>query len=143
MSEKRQRVDPSNYAPGIEPMGTLLYPDPERHYVMASGEDGAGQNYQYYEMLGYRLERKTKAGVQIIQGQKVKEGDLLRFWDLVLMSCSKERKAEIDEFGPHGNTGRNLAKRIQKKITGDGLQEGVGRRTARVVNETTPLMVEG
>jgi hypothetical protein len=124
-------------------MGTLSNPEPGRAYVFANAEDGVGQNYQYYEMLGYRMERKTKGGVQVVQGQKVKEGEPLRFWDQVLMSCSEERKAEIDEFGPHGNTGRRLAKRIQEKINSAGLQEGVGRRTARVVNETTPLMVEG
>ena len=138
----RARKDPVNYAPSIEPMGSLLNTEPGRHYVWTHAEDGAAQNHQYYETLGYRLERKTKGGVQVVQGQKVKEGDPLKFWDMVLMSCSEERKSEIDEYGPHGNTGHALNRRIQKKINVTGLQKEISSRIARVENQTTPLMVE-
>ena len=142
MSE-RARKDPKTYAPQIKPAASLINPEPGRHYVWANSEDGVDLNHQFYDMIGYRLERCTKGGVKVVQGLKAKEGGLLMFQGQVLMSCSEERKAEIDQYGPYGNSGRDLAQRLQNKINSAGLQEGVGKRTARVVNETTPLMVEG
>ena len=137
------RKDPSPTSFDVPQMGMVINPEPGRHYVYAHSEDGQHQNVQYYEMLGYRTELCTKGGVRVAQGEKAREGDPLRFWGMVLMSCSPERKAQIDEHGPDGRTGRHLSRAIQNKINKVGLQDGVNRRVARIVNETTPLIVEG
>ena len=135
------RVDPSR--PTAHPMGSLINAESGRHYVFASADDSDHMNHQYYEMLGYRLERATKGGVRVSMGGRVKEGEPLEFWGHVLMSCTLERKAEIEEFGPDGQTGRRLQRTLQDKINRRGIADGIDPRVGRFVSETTPLEQRG
>lgn len=110
------RNDPSpRPADGASDGTRLLNKDPNKHYVFVA----TSPNYVIgeYEDRGYQVEVLEEGGVSLSRSRRgSKVGEEIRYRDMVLMSCSKERKAELDQFGEFGNTGWAKADRIEEKI---------------------------
>jgi hypothetical protein len=101
----------------------LVGEDPNRHYTGVSLLTSRfGQTY--YEAIGYEVEIARKDGPKFRFG-RVKDGEPMVFQDIVLMSCTKERKAEIDLHGPFGGSGQEEVDRIHNLM--------VNRRAGRSV----------
>jgi hypothetical protein len=95
--------------------------DPERTYVLVSiADDTHGPDY--YESIGYEVEvyggRKGASGVHLKGGRSTKDvGSPIEMRGHLLMSCSKERKEEIDVYGPEGDSGQQYADEIEQRLS--------------------------
>ena len=106
---------------------------PGRHYVWVyqGSDDAKGQ----YESSGYRYEKwdfKLRNGKPVLNDQGVpvsngvhppganaenhEQGKTLKVGDFCLMSCDKQRKADIDEYGHDGATGQVLGDLISDRV---------------------------
>ena len=101
--------------------GKLINADPQKKYCLVPKSDEHPMNYQYYESLGYEIEKATPKGVRIHMGSPVKDGSPHCMRELVLMSCSLEQAQKLFETGPNGMTGQkyydNLMARIRRDPT--------------------------
>jgi hypothetical protein len=70
-----------------------------------------------YSAAGYVIELDQPGGVKP-QGGRLsrKPGEQIEFRGNVLMSCSLERKAEIDEHGVDGDSGQRAADAIENRM---------------------------
>lgn len=91
----------------------LLNKDPSKFYVLVSntGHDQIGE----YESLGYERVTADPGGPRLAV-VKTRDGEVVTYQDSVLMSISKERKAEIDMFGDDGDGGWNQATKMEERI---------------------------
>jgi hypothetical protein len=137
------RVDPvlrqiDFFSQGIE----LINPDPSKAYVLAyKGDSICGRSY--YQALGYEIELHSETGVRLRAGSTGQTGEEMEWMGHVLMSCSKERKAQMDAAG------KAWANRIEERIVDrkKGMQDllrGIPGRGQfmRVVNDSTSLRPE-
>lgn len=90
---------------------------PDRYYVLVA----TTKNYGYdpvseYESMGYRRETAEPGGPRLAANLKTPDGEVLQYQDSVLMSISLEEKADLDMFGPDGDTGWSEAAKIEEKI---------------------------
>lgn len=141
---------------GITPHLQVHNKDPNKHYVWVYLN---GPGVATYESMGYDVVRFEPDGVRLF-GKKVGElgQDVIRDGN-VLMSCSLERKREIDLYGAYGTEdhpvgGQLDANALEERIVRQrggmdplrGLTGIIGRQsgapTMAVVNETSPLELE-
>lgn len=99
--------------------GTLINADPKKKYVLTSSVDNWDNNWQYYEAMGYQVEKCEKDGVRIHMGTPAKIGEPLRMRELVLMSTSLENSQKIFEVGPNGMTGQKYYDTLMARIRRD------------------------
>jgi hypothetical protein len=111
-----KRVDPKP-RPVQGPAGefSLINEDPERHYVCANLATNHIGSPGYYEGIGYDVEiqKEGKDALKFAFGRGAKVGEPMQFQGTMLMSCSKERKAEIDLHGPFSGSGLLETKRVE------------------------------
>lgn len=91
--------------------------DPNRHYVLvnAAAEDfGVG----YYQDMGYEVELVRDDGPKAVHVgiRKAENGAAIMERGHVLMSCTKERQAEIEQFGPDGESGQNEVDAMERRM---------------------------
>lgn len=116
----------------------LLNRDPKKAYVYVNPADPDA--YGLYQSMGYEVERQTEAGVKLAIGATSKNGEAIAYQGQILMSVSLERKAEIDQFGPEGDTGTAWADQLESRfvdkdrLAGD-LMRGVNSRYSRAAAE--------
>jgi hypothetical protein len=48
--------------------------------------------------------------------EELKQGDPIKTMGMVLMELPMERKRELDEFGPQGNTGQRAFNLLEEKV---------------------------
>lgn len=89
--------------------------DPTRHYV-AVYQNSEDYGPEYYEYLGYEVEIAREGGPRFLAGRTAKMGEPVTMRGHVLMSCTGERKAEIDKYGPDGATGLEWLDEIDDRI---------------------------
>lgn len=90
--------------------------DPEMHYVLVD-KTNRDLGVSYYESLGYEIVRATREGPSLSGGKTTrKESDVIEHRDLVLMQISKEDLAELEKYGPDGNSGQAFADLLEKQI---------------------------
>lgn len=132
---KRRRRD------GASDRWGLRNQDPERKYVWVF-KNTDEQGVEYYEGLGYDLERSGPSAVKVTAGKTVKDGQVIENGGYVLMSIHKEDYEDIIKFGPDGRSGQNQFDEIEKKIInpkgGIDPARGMSSRYFTALNETTP-----
>lgn len=121
-----ERHDPKKR--GVDGAGgwtELIKKDPGRHYVLVS-ENSGHYDVEYYSNIapgmgldpsdGYRVERASD-GVKLRAGSTSRgDDDLIRFRGMVLMSCTKEFKKLLEEFGEDGQGGQRQADTLDKMV---------------------------
>jgi len=128
--------------------------DDDKFYVWAFSGHSSGVDK--YEALGFDVERYTVSGVRPGGKRRVEQSDVGKPIERnghVLMSCSKARKAEIEQVGEDGSTGLQLAKKIDDAMSSKrfgqetlGPMANMGRGGNpyfKVINETEPAIQEG
>lgn len=105
--------------------GFLSGADPGKHYVWVSEVNDPTINVSYYRHLGYKVAQydPSEARPSLGNMDELKQGDPIKSFGSVLMECSVERKRELDENGPNGNTGWRLFDRLQEKVRNRELDE--------------------
>lgn len=74
--------------------------DPGKHYVWVSEVNDPSINIGTYKALGYKITQYDPDEVQPSIGYaEYKQGDPIKSTGMVLMECSLERKAQIDQVG--------------------------------------------
>ena len=137
---KRRRRD------GASDRWGLKNQDPERKYVWVY-KNTEEQGIEYYEGLGYELERSQPgaSGLRCNAGRTVKDGQLLENGGYVLMSIHKEDYEDIVKFGPEGKTGQDWWDKMEAKIInpkgGMDPARGMSSRYFTALNETTPNQI--
>lgn len=99
--------------------GKLINGNPQKKYVLVPINDEHPMNWQYYESLGYQVEKAEKDGVRIHMGTPAKIGEPLRMRELVLMSTSLENAQKLFEVGPNGMTGQKYFDTLMSRIRRD------------------------
>lgn len=141
MPQKTERVDPPRKTAGTVLRATALTnKDINRHYVWASltNEIQGIAAVDYYEAIGYDVELHKPNGVVSGLGRtsrEKKQGQRIEQYGCVLMSCSLERKAEIDQFGADGDGGQQAASDLEERY----LKKG-GRDLLRGMNPNSPFV---
>lgn len=141
MPQKNERVDPPRKSAGTVLRATSLSnQDINKHYVWASltNEIQGIPAVDYYEATGYDVEVHKPNGVVSGLGRTTREkkmGQRIEQYGCVLMSCSIERKAEIDQFGVDGDGGQQAASALEDKY----LKKG-GRDLIRGMDPNSPYM---
>lgn len=93
--------------------------NPERHYVAVyKNSDDMGP--EYFEALGYDIERLTEHGPRFLVGRGAKQGEPVECQGHVLMSCPNEVRQEIVANGADGVSGQNWVDEIDKKLLKPG-----------------------
>jgi hypothetical protein len=101
------------------PYNRLKNRDPDRHYVYVHKACNE-LNPEYYESLGYEVELSREGGPKpTFGGASMLNGSTIEHRGHVLMSISKEAKAELDRVGPNGNTGYDLYDRLEAASSRD------------------------
>ncbi len=144
------RVDPPvQHVDAVSPWGLLENKDPTRWYVYANGATTNVGGVQWYKILGYRVEKLEPGGVQPRGGATCEVGEPITVMGNVLMSCSMERKAELDAVGYDGVSGQSAVDEIESRIIDPdgGVDESRGLYGQRgryfsVHNETKPVQGE-
>lgn len=117
----------------------LLGTEEGRKYVYVYLAGGGSASVEYYESLGYRGEKYGgPEGLRFAGGRTSKKvGDDLIFRGCLVMSCDAETAAEVERFGPDGNTGQEIASTyeglIYKKrvgLRGEAFSKGTLRNAA-------------
>lgn len=143
-----RRQDPKpRHIDGSAPWSMLKHRDPGRHYVFAynnDSESGYECGLQHYLTVGYKVETHERNGVRPAGMSEAQQHDLsgkpVEMRGMTLVSCSKERYEEIQEYGPHGNSGYDVIRERRQKIfrrdsiPGEALNEDP--RHFRALNET-------
>lgn len=88
---------------------------PDRHYVKVYKAAGF-QGIDYYEDIGYEVEHHRADGPKLPGKREYVNGTPIEHMDHVLMSCPMERKREIDQFGPDGDGGQQIADLLEEKL---------------------------
>lgn len=97
--------------------GFLADGQADQHYVWVSEVNDPTINVSFYQALGYKIAQFDPSEARPSLGwNEYKQGDPIKSMGMVLMQCSKERKAEIDRVGHDGNHGWSAADRIQETI---------------------------
>jgi len=98
--------------------GFLEGADPNKHYVWVSEVNDPTINVHYYKHLGYTQSQYDPSEVHPTLGNMdgIKQGDPIKTMGMVLMECPLERKRQLDEVGPNGNTGWRFHDRLQDKV---------------------------
>jgi hypothetical protein len=141
------RIDPPvQHVDAVSPWALLENRDPTRHYVYANASQAQVGGVQWYKMLGYRVERLEPGGVQPRGGATCEVGELITVMGNTLMSCTLERKAELDNYGYDGQSGQRAVGEIERQIVDpdDGIDASRGLYGKHgpyysVFNETKPL----
>ncbi len=80
--------------------GFLGGQDPGKHYVWVSEMNDPTINVGFYKAQGYQIAQfdpdEAKPTIGYMEYQ---QGDAIKAMGMVLMECSKERKAELDKVG--------------------------------------------
>ena len=118
----KNRKDPKpRHIDGAARWANLENTDPERKYVYAYIAD-MDFGKVYYESLGYRVEVYAEDGPRpaFLSPAEAKRriGDEIEFRGHVLMSIDAEKHEQIQEYGPDGMSGYQLADEIENKISG-------------------------
>lgn len=105
--------------------GFLTGADPNKHYVWVSDVNDPTINASYYRHLGYKVSQydPSEAHPSLGNMDELKQGDPIKTMGMTLMECPIERKRELDEVGPQGNTGWRLFDRLQDKVKNRELDE--------------------
>lgn len=115
--------------------------DPSRKYVWVY-KNSDDQGVEYYEDLGYEVERSGPSGVKVNAGKTVKDGHPMENGGYVLMSMDKDDWADLEKYGPTGRSGQDQFDQIEKKIInpkgGIDPARGMSSRYFTALNETTP-----
>lgn len=136
-----KRIDPSPRPyDGTNAFG-LKNQDPTRHYVQVYMKDEAA--LEKYIAAGYVPSTYGDGGAQPFfkSGEK---GSNIELGGHLLMSVSKERKAEIDEVGHFGDSGWRLTRALEEKIVdkvngNPDVTRGIQPKYFGFQNNTTPL----
>ena len=112
-----RRADPKpRPTSGVHSWTKLKNKDINKHYAWISMTD-PDQGVDYYLSLGYEPVYASEGGVEPLGGKLArKSGEQIVFRGLLLMECPLERKAQIDNEGPDGDTGQQLADVIESRI---------------------------
>jgi hypothetical protein len=140
------RIDPPvQHVDAVTPWSLLQNKDPSRWYVFAHATSEQPGGMQWYKLLGYRVEKfDPNSGVVPMGGLDLEPGDPIRVLSCVLMSCSLERKRELDQRGFDGASGQELVDEREQLIVGtkglDASRGLYGRfdKDIFVENETEP-----
>jgi len=144
------RRDPRRrHTDGSSPWTRLDNRRPDRVYCWVN-QGASDFGVDYYESLGYEIERQSKDGVRPQGGRTTRKDDEpITYRGNVLMSCDKARRDEIELEGPDGNSGQLDADHIENLMVdrskgrdllrGIGIRGADGRPWAGVQNETTAL----
>lgn len=137
----RTRKDPRRRSiDGSAPWSRLSGEDKERHYVYAATNDN-DTGLAYYRMIGYEVEkygpgRPRPRGMPLEEAKRL-EGQPIEIRGATLVSCSRERYEEIQEFGPDGQSGmsvieerRAAVRRAKHGIPNDDIR-GIGEFSSR------------
>lgn len=140
------RIDPpAQHVDAISVWGQLVGKERGRHYVFANNSLQQVGGVEWYKMMGYRVEIAEKDGVRPKGGATVDFGQPIQVMGMTLMSCTKERKAELDAVGFDGVSGQRAVDEIEDRIIDKdgGIDESRGiygrRAYYSVHNETKPL----
>ena len=117
--------------------------DPNKWYVWVC-KTSAELGPDAYEDMGYEIVRHHQDGVKAVGATSArKEGDPIERQGAVLMSCPLERHKELEEKGPYGNTGTDLARRYEEQVISQQAafpgESGLSPRHVHAYNETTKL----
>lgn len=134
---------------GLMAWNRLVGNDPSRHYVWVS-LNAPFFGTEYYEGLGYDIEYwREGCAKPAADGRKdlkelIKGGGPIQRSGHVLMSCPKETREEIEQFGPDGDSGQDLADKIENALIKDDsqvdLMRGIRTRGLRAdLSDTTAL----
>jgi hypothetical protein len=98
--------------------GFLSGADPNKHYVWVSEVNDPTINVSYYRHLGYKAAQydPSEAVPALGNMEELKQGDPIKTMGMVLMELPMERKRELDEFGPQGNTGQRAFNLLEEKV---------------------------
>ena len=89
--------------------------DPDKHYVWVSTVNDPTLNPGSYRSMGYRFTQYDPDEAQPVLGytEELKQGDKIESFGMVLMECSKEHKAKLDQTGaPNMGGGQVWADRV-------------------------------
>jgi hypothetical protein len=112
---KPLRKDPKpRHLDGSAVWGLLKNRDPDKHYVYVN--KGDAESFATYDAAGYEIETLTQMGVRPAGGKTGKLGEAIEVRGMVLMSISKDRFNEIEQFGVDGNSGQSEADRLEQMI---------------------------
>lgn len=85
---------------GIANRGFLEGHDPNKHYVWVSEVNDPTINVGYYKSLGYKVAQYDPSEARPTIGyQEYQQGDPIKSFGMVLMECSLEQKALLDQKG--------------------------------------------
>lgn len=93
--------------------------DPNKHYVWVSEANDPTLNPGSYLSVGYQMSQYDKDEAMPVLGYNpgLKQGDHMKAFGCVLMECSLERKAQLDEEGaPGAGLGQKWARQIESTI---------------------------
>lgn len=128
--EPQKRKDPRNrHLDGSATAWTqVINRDPNRHYVLVSV--GADEGPDWYESIGYQVDVYGGEKGLKLKGGKVNKtvGEPIEVRGHLLMSCSMERKEEIDRYGADGDSGQEHADEIERRLS---LNKSRGRDALR------------
>lgn len=129
------RADPSRRpVEGNQGRGRFRGLDPGRHYVIVN-QASPDFGVSYYQDIGYDIEVVRESGPKPIHTstRKPSTGDAIEGRGGVLMSCTNERYAEIEEFGAEGGSGQRSVTEIERRFKlkrGNDPLRGMGVRGA-------------
>jgi hypothetical protein len=104
--------------------------DPDKHYVYVSTVNDPTMSTATYRSMGYRFSEYEPDGEQPVYGaHDLKPGDKIESFGMVLMECSKEHKANLDQ---NGSPGCGLGQKWADKIVDTIKRRDIG-------DETEPL----
>jgi len=140
------RYDPRHrHADGHGIGNGILNPEPDRHYVMVR-EDDQIMGVEYYEYLGYEVEKHFKGGPKLKIGKTARDGEPIRFMGSVLMSMDQKMYDDLVQYGAFGSGGQLAADELEKQIVdrdgGPDQIRGIRNRYIRVENTTEPTTTE-
>ena len=93
--------------------------DPDKHYVYVSTVNDPTMSPATYRSMGYKFTQYDPDGAQPVYGynEDLKQGDRVESFGMVLMECSKEHKAKLDQEGCVGQGGgQQWADQVESKI---------------------------
>jgi hypothetical protein len=137
------RNDPvQRYADGADYGTGLKGSNPDRKYVLVYKGDSA-MGVEYYEELGYTIERYREGGPTFFAAKTGQTGDVMEYRGHVLMSISKEDHAALRKFGgPGAGKGSDHWTKMEAALLAKGQGQpdhlrGIdGRKFMHVVNRS-------
>jgi hypothetical protein len=109
----KRRADPeARSVMGVE-FGEIANAREDRKYLRANKV--GRYNVDFYETIGYEVERRTEHGVSI-SGVKTELNQPITYADTVLMSIDLETWNRIQEYGLNGKSGQAYSKMLEDRI---------------------------